>query len=131
MIAVSRVSVRHSIRELQRAKHDPERFNALCESLMTDEREAPRFDGPRMYYFNAAIRQALARHIVIFRFVKVTDGGFRFALGTLIPIFYAGYVFKGGFAPKIRGLVRYWDLGIGGKWRSFYTYNVQAFSILQ
>jgi hypothetical protein len=74
------------------------------------------------------ITRALKKGVVLLEYRKVTTGGGRrFALGTLDPNRYS-YTFKGGTAPEIRGLIRYWDLGQNG-WRSFYIYNVEAFTI--
>jgi hypothetical protein len=74
------------------------------------------------------ITAALKKGVVLIQYRKVTTGGGnRFALATLDPRRY-NYTFKGGTAPEVRGLMRYWDLGVND-WRSFYIYNVEAFTI--
>lgn len=74
-----------------------------------------------------ALIEALQRGPVLIQYRKVTtNGGIRFALGTLNPSLYR-YTFKGGDVARPLGLLRYWDLGTGG-WRSCYSYNVEAWS---
>jgi hypothetical protein len=65
--------------------------------------------------------------VVLFTFTKVTTGRSRLARGTLNPSLYS-YTFKGGEAPNIPGLLRYWDLD-KNTWRSFYLQNVVRFRI--
>lgn len=69
----------------------------------------------------------LQENVLLIQFTKVTDGRNRFALATLDPRRY-NYTFKGGDAPAVPGLYRFWDLSLGA-WRSFYIGNVSSYSV--
>jgi hypothetical protein len=82
----------------------------------------PRISGNR-----ERLLAALKKGPVLLQYKKVTTfGGNRFAIATLNPALYR-YTVKGGGPPAPRGLIRYWDLGVGG-WRSFYIYNLEAYA---
>jgi hypothetical protein len=70
----------------------------------------------------------LMSNVVLLQFTKVTDGRNRFAIATLDPRRYT-YAFKGGTAPNVPGLYRYWDIALG-EWRSFYLSNVGSYSVV-
>ncbi len=69
-------------------------------------------------------------HVLLLQYRKVTtDGGNRFALATLMPSYYAGYLFQGR-RRRVPGLIVYWDVG-KRQWRSFYWYNLDSFAVLR
>lgn len=68
----------------------------------------------------------LRQDLVLFTFFRVTYGSQRRAIGTLNQELFS-YSFKGGTAPDVPGLYRYWDVVRAG-WRSFYLKNVKDYS---
>lgn len=85
-----------------------------------------------IYEFANTIDKLLETKTVEFNFYRVTYGSSRNAVGTrnlkLIPS--SGHP-SGKGAPKIKGLIRYWDIRPRmGQWRSFYIWNVNSFKVI-
>lgn len=96
-----------------------------AEPMLLDEHAPPELSAPGYVAHALASRELLKElevGLVQFRFMRVTYGTPRNAIGTLNQQLFS-YTFRGGTAPSKPGLFRYWDVVRGG-WRSFYLANV-------